>query len=79
MSPDSSLLPFPLGSVFLIITGREKPSLPLTIHSYLYLRYFSFLGQKWKSFCAQLNLKVTIVLRSEMPATKGKDFELWLI
>lgn len=71
MSPDSSLLPFPLGSVFLIITGREKPSLPLTIHSYLYLRYFSFLGQKWKSFCAQLNLKVTIVLRSQM-LQKGK-------
>lgn len=43
-----SLLPFPLGNMFLIITGLEKPFLPLTFNSNLYLTYFSFLGQKWK-------------------------------
>lgn len=79
MSPVSSLLPFPLGRVFLVITGPEKSFLPLTINSNLYLTYFSFLGQKWKLFCAQLNLKVTVVLRSQMLNTKGKDFELRLI
>lgn len=52
MSSDFSLLPFStLGSTLPIITGPEKPFLPLTIHSYLYLTYLGFLGQKWKLFC----------------------------
>lgn len=79
MSPDPSLVLVPLGSVFLVITAPEKPFLPLTINSYLYLTPFGFVGQKWKIFCAQLNLKVMISLRSQMPTTKGKDFELQLI